>query len=320
MMKNIGVLTSGGDAPGMNAAVRAVVRAAIHYGINVYGIEEGYYGLLNRKIRKLEYRDVSDIIAKGGTFLKSARCLEFATPEGVQKGVDVAREFGLDGLVVVGGDGSFRGAKDLSNAGLPTIGIPGTIDNDIACTDYTLGFDTALRTACDAIDMLKDTCYSHGRCSVVEVMGRHAGHIALHAGIAGGGESIILPEKDFDLTETIEGIKHGLAMGKTHFVVVLAEGITDASQVAKDIEAATGVETRATILGHTQRGGSPTVRDRVIATQMGVYAVELLMEGISNCVVAYKSEKLVHYEINEALAMKKSVDENLVEVFKKVTY
>ncbi len=319
-MKRIGVLTSGGDAPGMNAAIRAVVRSALHYGLEVYGIFEGYKGLLEKNVEPMSYRSVSEMINRGGTILKTARCLEFATEEGVKKAVQSAREMGLEGVVVIGGDGSFRGARDLSHSGLPTIGIPGTIDNDIACTDYTIGFDTAMNTACKAVDKLKDTCASHNRCSVVEVMGRHAGHIAIQVGIANGAEVIIIPEKKFDLKkDIIDRIEKADENGKSHFVVMLAEGIGNASELARQIEEITGVETRATILGHVQRGGDPTVQDRVMATRMGVKAVELLKEGIGNRVIAYKAGQIVDYDITEALEMKKSVEEELIHVSKVVT-
>ncbi len=319
-MKRIGVLTSGGDAPGMNAAIRAVVRSALHYGMEVYGIREGYKGLLEKNIEPMNYRSVSEIINRGGTILKTARCLEFATAEGVKKAVQFAREMGLEGIVVIGGDGSFRGARDLSHSGLPTIGIPGTIDNDIVCTDYTIGFDTAMNTACKAVDKLKDTCASHNRCSVVEVMGRHAGHIAIQVGIANGAEVIIIPEKKFDLKkDIIERIEGADEKGKSHFIVMLAEGIGNASELARQVEEITGVETRATIIGHVQRGGDPTVQDRVMATRMGVKAVELLKEGIGNRVIAYKAGDIVDYDITEALAMEKSVAEELIRISKVVT-
>lgn len=319
-MKRIGVLTSGGDAPGMNAAIRSVVRSGLHYGMEVYGIREGYKGLLEENAESMNYRSVSEIINRGGTILKTARCLEFATEKGVAKAVEAAKRMELEGIVVIGGDGSFRGARDLSRSGLPTIGIPGTIDNDIACTDYTIGFDTALNTACEAIDKLKDTCSSHNRCSVVEVMGRHAGHIAIQVGIANGAESIIVPEKRFDLrTDIIERIEKADEKGKAHFIVILAEGIGQAYTLAKQIEEITGVETRATILGHVQRGGSPTVQDRVMATRMGVKAVELLRQGIGNRVIAYKSGEVVDYDITEALDMTKSVEEELVHASQVVT-
>ncbi len=319
-MKRIGVLTSGGDAPGMNAAIRAVIRTGLHYGMEVYGIREGYKGLMEGNMEQMFYRSASDIIGRGGTILKTARCLEFATPEGVKQAVQNAKDAGLEGIVVIGGDGSFRGARDLSINGLPTIGIPGTIDNDIACTEYTIGFDTAMNTACEAIDKLKDTCASHNRCSVVEVMGRHAGHIALQVGIASGAESIIVPEKDFDLQkDIISRIEKADDKGKSHFIVLVAEGVGHAYSLAKNIEEVTGVETRATILGHIQRGGSPSVRDRVMATQMGVKAVELLREGIGNRVIAYHQNEMVHFDITEALEMSKSLEDNLLHASMVVT-
>ena len=321
IIKRIGVLTSGGDAPGMNAAIRAVVRAGLHFGMEVVGIREGYKGLIEKNIMEMKYRSVSDIMAKGGTILKTARCTEFATPEGVLKAKKSADELGIEGLVVIGGDGSFRGARDLSNAGIPTIGIPGTIDNDIACSDYTIGFDTAMNTALECIDKLKDTCASHNRCSVVEVMGRHAGHIALNVGIASGAEAIVVHERDFNLqTDIVEKINKAIANGKKHFVVIVSELFCDSGKLAAQIEATTGVETRATILGHIQRGGSPTLRDRLMASVMGEKAVELLKDNIGNRVIAYKNGVTVDYDITEALNMKKDLKEEYFSVFKVITY
>ncbi|MDK2810616.1 MAG: 6-phosphofructokinase 1, partial [Petroclostridium sp.] len=257
-IKTIGVLTSGGDAPGMNAAIRAVVRAGIHYGLKVMGIRKGYNGLINGDIFEMNLRSVSDILHRGGTILQTARSAEFATEAGLNKAVTITKIFGIDGIVVIGGDGSFRGARDLSNLGVPTVGIPGTIDNDIACSDYTIGFDTALNTVKDAIDKIRDTATSHERCSVIEVMGRHAGYIAIHAGIATGAEAIIIPEKEFDFhRDIIKPIIEGKHRGKKHDIVILAEGIGGAVEMAKKIQAETGIEARATILGHIQRGGSP---------------------------------------------------------------
>jgi 6-phosphofructokinase 1 len=309
-VKTIGVLTSGGDAPGMNAAIRAVVRTAISKGLKVKGILRGYAGLLNEEIIDMDTKSVADIIQRGGTILYTARCEEFRTAEGQQKGADICKKHGIDGLVVIGGDGSFQGAQKLSHLGINTIGVPGTIDLDIACTDYTIGFDTAVNTAMEAIDKIRDTSTSHERCSVIEVMGRHAGYIALWCGIANGAEDILLPERyDGDHNKLIEHIKETKKKGKKHHIVINAEGIGHSQSLAKRIEEETGMETRATILGHMQRGGSPTCKDRVYASIMGAYAVDLLCEGKSDRVVAYAHGKYVDYEIDEALAMKKDIDE-----------
>lgn len=314
-VKTIGVLTSGGDAPGMNAAIRAVVRTAISKGLNVKGILRGYAGLLNEEIIDMDTKSVSDIIQKGGTILYTARCEEFRTPEGQQKGAEICKKHGIDGLVVIGGDGSFQGAQKLSHLGINTIGVPGTIDLDIACTDYTIGFDTAVNTAMEAIDKIRDTSTSHERCSVIEVMGRHAGYIALWCGIANGAEDVLLPERyDGDEDKLIEHIKETKKKGKKHHIVINAEGIGHSQSLAKKIEAETGMETRATILGHMQRGGSPTCKDRVYASIMGAYAVDLLCEGKSDRVVAYANGKYVDFAIDEALAMKKDIDEYQFDV------
>lgn len=320
-MKKIAVLTSGGDAPGMNAAIRATVRTALHYNMEVIGILEGYKGLLEENFINMEYRSVSDCMSKGGTVLRTARCLEFTTPEGVKKGVEIAKKHGIEGIVVIGGDGSFKGARALSEAGLPTVGIPGTIDNDISCTEYTIGFDTALNTACECIDKLKDTCASHNRCSVVEVMGRHAGHIALELAIANGAEAFVIPEKEFDLQkDIIDKISNATKKGKSHFVIIIAEGIGNSHKIAAEIEKITNIETRATVLGHLQRGGDPSVFDRVMASRLGVRAIELLKEDIGNRVVAVKDRKIVDYNITEALEMKKDISEEFIKVFESITY
>ncbi|AUS95977.1 6-phosphofructokinase [Clostridium thermosuccinogenes] len=314
-IRTIGVLTSGGDAPGMNAAIRAVVRAGIFYGMKVFGIQKGYNGLIHGDFTEMTLRSVSDIIHRGGTILQTARCPEFKTEEGIQKAVDMARVFGIDAIVVIGGDGSYRGARDLSKHGLGVIGLPGTIDNDIGCTDYTIGFDTACNTVQEAIDKIRDTAYSHERCSVLEVMGRHAGYIALNVGIAGGAEVVLLPEKNYDITkDVIKPIIEGRNRGKKHYVVIVAEGVGGAIEISNAIEEKTGIESRATILGHIQRGGSPTVYDRVMASRMGVKAVELLKNNITNRIVALKDNKIVDIEINEALEMKKNIDESVVEL------
>ena len=310
-MKTIGVLTSGGDAPGMNAAVRAVVRTAVYNGITVKGIRRGYNGLMEGDIIDLDSRAVSGIIQLGGTMLYSARSPRFKTEEGVKEAAENCKKHGIEGIVVIGGDGSFRGARDLSLAGIPCVGIPATIDNDISSTEYTIGFDTAMNTVIEMVDRLRDTCDSHERCSVVEVMGRHAGHIALRTAIGVGALAVMVPERENDLDAVIEKIKETQRMGKKHFIVMVAEGVGGVTEMAKKIEAETGIETRGTILGHVQRGGSPTLRDRLIATQMGFAAVELLKEGIGNRVVAYKLGKVVDYDIYEALNMKKGLEDNL---------
>lgn len=319
-IKTIGVLTSGGDAPGMNAAIRAVVRKAASQGMKVKGIYQGYKGLLNEEIVDLKPRDVSDTIAKGGTILYTARCHEFRTPEGQDLGAEICRKHGIEGLVVIGGDGSFAGAQQLAARGINTIGVPGTIDLDIACTEYTIGFDTAVNTAMEAIDKVRDTSTSHERCSIIEVMGRNAGYIALWCGIANGAEDILLPESyDYDEQQLINNIIENRKRGKKHHIIVNAEGIGHSSSMARRIEAATGVETRATILGHMQRGGSPTCKDRVYASMMGAYAADLLAEGKSNRVVGYRDGEYVDFDINEALAMQKTLPEYMVRVSKALS-
>lgn len=316
-MKTIGVLTSGGDAPGMNAAIRAVVRKAISKGIAVKGIKKGYQGLLNEEIIDLERSSVSDIIQRGGTILGTARCLEFKTPEGQDKGAEICRKHGIDGLVVIGGDGSYRGAQALSRRGINTIGIPGTIDLDITCTDYTIGFDTAINTAMEAIDKVRDTSSSHERCSIIEVMGRNAGYIALWCGVANGAEDILLPEKyDFNEQRIINSIINNRKKGKSHHIIINAEGIGHSTSMARRIEAATGIETRATILGYMQRGGSPTCKDRFYASIMGAYAADILCEGKTNRVVGYQHGEFSDFDIEEALAMEKSIPEYQYEVSK----
>jgi len=308
--KRIGVLTSGGDAPGMNAAIRAVVRAGIYYGYDVFGIENGYSGLLAGDISPMTLRSVSEIINRGGTILKTSRSPEFNTPEGVNRGAEMARLFKLDGLVVIGGDGSFRGARDLAKKGIPVSCIPGTIDNDISCTDYTIGYDTALNTVKDAIDRIKDTAYSHERCSIIEVMGRGAGYIALNCAIAGGAEACVLPEKPLDIDEdVIKPIIDGRNRGKDHFIIVAAEGVGKTDEIAAEIKAKVGITPTVSILGYIQRGGSPTVRDRVTGSLMGVKAVELLHSGNINQVVASHSGQIIGLPIDEALAMTKTISE-----------
>lgn len=313
----IAVLTSGGDAPGMNAAVRAVVRNGITKGYEVYGVKRGYNGILNREIDLMTFQDVSEKLQHGGTFLFTARSAEFNEDAGKQKAAAICKELGIDTLVVIGGDGSFKGARDLSKYGVNIIGIPGTIDLDISYTDYTIGFDTAVNTAMDAIDKVRDTSTSHERCSIIEVMGRHAGYIALWCGIANGAEDILLPERyDHDEQRLINHIIDSRRKGKKHHIIINAEGIGHSTSMAKRIEAATGMETRATILGHMQRGGSPTCKDRVYASIMGAYAVDLLCEGKSNRVVAYKDGEYVDFEIDEALAMKKDISDYQYNVSK----
>ena len=319
-INTIGVLTSGGDAPGMNAAIRAVVRQAISKGKKVKGIKRGYAGLLNEEIIDMNGQSVSDTISRGGTILQTARCMEFTTPEGQQKGAEICKKHGIDAIVVIGGDGSFKGAQKLAALGINTIGLPGTIDLDIACTDYTIGFDTAVNTAMEAIDKVRDTSTSHERCSIIEVMGRGAGHIALWCGIANGAEDILLPEKyDYDEQKLVNHIIENRKRGKQHHIIVNAEGIGHSSSMAKRIEAATGIETRATILGHMQRGGSPTCKDRVYASTMGALAVDLLCEGKTNRVVGYRHGDFVDYDIDEALAMKKEIPEYQYEISKNLS-
>ncbi len=316
-IKTIGVLTSGGDAPGMNAAIRAVVRKACANGKQVKGIRRGYQGLLEEDIIDMDRQSVSDTIDKGGTILFTARCAEFRTEEGQKKGAEICRKHGIDGLVVIGGDGSFAGAQKLANLGINTVGVPGTIDLDIACTEYTIGFDTAVNTAMQAIDKVRDTSTSHERCSIIEVMGRNAGYIALWCGIANGAEDVLIPELyDYDEQKIINNIIENRKKGKKHHIIINAEGIGHSTSMAKRIEAATGMETRATILGYMQRGGSPTCQDRVYATMMGALAVDLLCEGKSNRVVGYRNGEFKDFDINEALGMNKGVDPFMVDVSK----
>lgn len=318
-IKTIGVLTSGGDAPGMNAAIRAVVRTAISAGRSVKGIRRGYAGLLDEDIIDMDTKSVSDIVQRGGTILYTARCPEFHKEEVQKQAADICRKQGIDGIVVIGGDGSFQGAKKLASFGINTIGLPGTIDLDIACTEYTIGFDTAVNTAMEAIDKVRDTSTSHERCSIIEVMGRQAGYIALWCGIANGAEEILTVEQyNHDEERIIENIKEKRKIGKKHYIIVNAEGVGDSYGMAKRIEAATGMEARATIIGHIQRGGSPTATDRVYASMMGAKAVDLLCEGASNRVVAYRSGQFVDYDIEEALAMKKTLDPYMYDVSRRL--
>lgn len=314
-VNTIGVLTSGGDAPGMNAAIRAVVRQALYNGKKVKGIHRGYAGLLEGDIEEMDLLSVSDIVSRGGTILQTARCLEMIEPEYQQKAADVCKANDIDGLVVIGGDGSFKGAQKLAALGVNTIGVPGTIDLDIACTEYTIGFDTAVNTAMEAIDKVRDTSSSHDRCSIIEVMGRSAGYIALWCAIANGAEDVLLPERyNYDEQELINHLIEGQKLGRHNHIIVNAEGIGHSASMAKRIEAATGVETRATILGHMQRGGNPTCKDRVYAATMGALAVDLLCEGKTNRVVAYRDGEYVDFDIDEALAMTKDLDEYQVKL------
>ncbi len=319
-IQTIGVLTSGGDAPGMNAAIRAVVRETIAKGKKVKGIKRGYAGLLQEEIIDMEAKNVSNTIQQGGTILQTARCMEFTTPEGQQLGAEICRKHGIDGMIVIGGDGSFKGAQKLASLGINTIGIPGTIDLDIACTEYTIGFDTAVNTAMEAIDKVRDTSTSHERCSIIEVMGRGAGYIALWCGIANGAEDILLPEKyDYDEQKLVNNIIANRKRGKKHHIIINAEGVGHSESMAKRIEAATGLETRATILGHMQRGGSPTCKDRVYASIMGAYAVDLLCQGKSNRVVGYRHGDFVDFDIDEALSMKKEIPEYQFQICKNLS-
>lgn len=309
-IKTIGVLTSGGDAPGMNAAIRAVVRKAISNGVAVKGIKRGYQGLLAEEIVDFDKKSVSDTIQRGGTILGTARCMEFTTPEGQEKGAEVCRKHQIDGIVVIGGDGSYRGALALSRNGINTVGIPGTIDLDIASTDYTIGFDTAINTAMQAIDKVRDTSSSHERCSIIEVMGRNAGYIALWCGVANGAEDILIPEKyDYNEQTIINNIIRNRKRGKKHHIIINAEGIGHSTSMARRIEAATGIETRATILGYMQRGGSPTCKDRFYASVMGAYAADILCEGKTNRVIGYKNGAFTDFDIEEALVMTKEIPE-----------
>ena len=319
-VKTIGVLTSGGDAPGMNAAIRAVVREAIANGLTVKGIKKGYAGLLNEEIIDMERKDVSDIIQKGGTILGTARCPEFKEEEVQAEAARICKAHGIDGIVVIGGDGSYRGAQALARHGINTIGLPGTIDLDISCTDYTIGFDTAINTAMEAIDKVRDTSSSHERCSIIEVMGRNAGYIALWCGVANGAEDILLPEKyDYNEQAIINNIINNRKRGKTHHIIINAEGIGHSTSMARRIEAATGMETRATILGYMQRGGSPTCKDRFYASMMGAYAVDLLCEGKSNRVVCFANGDFCDYDIEEALAMTKDISEYQYQISRKLS-
>lgn len=316
----IAILTSGGDAPGMNAVIRAVTRSSILNGIRVMGVRRGYNGLISGDIFEMNLRTVSDIIHRGGTILYTARSPEFKTSDGISRAVEVCNDIGIDCVIAIGGDGSFRGARALSEAGIACMCIPGTIDNDIACSDYTVGFDTAINTAMEMIDKVRDTAQSHDRCSVVEVMGRRCGDIALHTGIAVGATAILVPEVKYDLErDVIERIKFTQRIGKKHFIIIVSEGLKNIAKISEGIQKIMGIESRTTILGHVQRGGSPTVRDRVIASEMGCYAVELLLKGIENRVIVVKKSEIVDIDINEALDMKKKFNRELYERALKIS-
>ncbi|MEG0133225.1 MAG: 6-phosphofructokinase [Clostridium sp.] len=313
-MKRIAVLTSGGDSPAMNAAIRAVVRTGIGKGIKVFGVHRGYNGLINGELFEMDKQSVSDIIQRGGTILRTARSEEFRTPEGRERALNVIKVLKIDGVVVIGGDGSFKGADLLSDLGVATVGVPGTIDNDLEYTDYTIGFDTALNTAIDAINKIRDTSSSHERVSVIEVMGRNCGELALFAGIAGGAEQVIIPEKSFAIEDICENIFKGKRCGKLHNIIILAEGVGGAQKLAKKIEEITSIETRATVLGYIQRGGSPSAFDRILASRMGNKAVETLMSGKSARVIGIKGNKIIDMDIKEALAMESQFDEELYKL------
>ncbi|QOR65816.1 6-phosphofructokinase [Cytobacillus suaedae] len=318
-MKKIGVLTSGGDSPGMNAAIRAVVRKAIFHNIEVYGVFQGYQGLINGQIKKLELGSVGDIIHRGGTMLYTSRSEEFKTDEGQQKGIEQLKSLGIEGLVVIGGDGSYRGAKKLTEHGFPCVGVPGTIDNDIPGTDFTIGFDTALNTVIDAIDKIRDTATSHERTYVIEVMGRHAGDIALWSGLAGGAETILIPEADYDMNDVVSRLKRGHERGKKHSIIIVAEGVGSGVDFAKELTEATQLETRVSVLGYIQRGGSPTAFDRVLASRLGARAVELLIEGKGGRSVGIESNKLVDYDILEILERPHKIEENMYQLSKELS-
>jgi 6-phosphofructokinase 1 len=318
-MKRIGVLTSGGDAPGMNAAVRAVVRKGIYHGLEVYGIFQGYSGLIAGNIKKLELGSVGDIIQRGGTMLYSARCEEFKTEEGRQKGIEQLKKFGIEALVVIGGDGSFRGAEKLTEHGFPTIGVPGTIDNDIPGTDFTIGFDTALNTVIDAIDKIRDTATSHERTFIIEVMGRDAGDIAIWTGLAGGAESIMIPESKHEIESVIERVEQGHARGKKHSIIVVAEGVGSASDIAKLLKEKANIETRVTVLGHIQRGGSPTAFDRVLASRLGAEAVDLLLKGEAGRMVGIQNNQIISHKIGDILTKRHELDQKLIQLAKELS-
>lgn len=315
-MRRIAVLTSGGDAPGMNAAIRAVVRYAIYKGVQVFGIERGYRGLIEGDIKEMIIPSVGDIIHRGGTILRSARSLEFMEEEGKQRALNILKVFKIDGLITIGGDGTFRGAKTLCDEGFPVIGVPGTIDNDLAYTDYTIGFDTALNTVLDAVSKLRDTTSSHERVSVIEVMGRNCGDIALYAGLGGGAEEILVPETKYDIDNICKKILVSVNRGKTQSIIMVAEGVGSAAEICNQIHEKTGLDSRATILGHIQRGGSPTAKDRILASQFGAHAVQCLIDGKSSRVVGIKNDKIIDMDINEALNIKSTFNSDIYELTK----
>ncbi|MCA0969832.1 6-phosphofructokinase [Halobacillus litoralis] len=318
-MKKIGVLTSGGDAPGMNAAIRAVVRKAIFHGLEVYGIKYGYQGLIDGNIEKMDLGSVGDIIQRGGTKLYSARCEEFKTEEGQLKGIEQLKKHGIEGLIAIGGDGTFMGAKKITEKGYPCIGVPGTIDNDIPGTDFTIGFDTALNTIIDAIDKIRDTATSHERTYVIEVMGRDAGDLALWAGLADGAETILIPESEDNMDEVVERLKRGHDRGKKHSIIIVAEGVGSGVDFAKQIEEAAQLETRVTVLGHTQRGGSPSASDRVLASRLGAHAVDLLLDGKAGRMVGIQANKLVDHDIIDILNTEHQVDLDMYRLSKELS-
>ncbi|WP_050181136.1 6-phosphofructokinase [Domibacillus robiginosus] len=318
-MKRIGVLTSGGDAPGMNAAVRAVVRKAIYHDMEVFGVYQGYHGLINGHIKQLDRGSVGDIIHRGGTMLRSARCLEFKTLEGQKQGIAQMEKFGIEGLVVIGGDGSYMGAKALTEHGFPCVGVPGTIDNDIPGTEFTIGFDTALNTVIDAIDKIRDTASSHERTFIVEVMGRHAGDLALWSGLAGGAETILIPEAPYDMNKIASKLKRSQERGKKHSIIVVAEGVMTGSKFGAIIEELTGFDTRVSVLGHMQRGGTPSAADRVLASRLGAHAVELLLEGKGGRAVGIEQNQIVDYDIIEALSKPHKVDQRMYELSQELS-
>lgn len=318
-MKKIGILTSGGDAPGMNAGIRAVVRKAIYLDVEVYGIRSGFQGLMDGAIEKMELGSVGDIIHRGGTILQSARSEEFKTEAGQEKGIKQLKKFGIDGLIIIGGDGSFRGAQKLTEKGVPCIGVPGTIDNDIYGTDFTIGFDTALNTIIEAIDKIRDTATSHERTYVIEVMGRDAGDLALWAGLADGAESIIIPEKPDEFHEVTERVIRGHERGKKHSIIVVAEGVGSGFDFGKKIEEETKLETRVSVLGYIQRGGSPTASDRVLASRLGARAVDLLLEGTSGKMVGIYKNELVHHDFSTILSKHRHIDEDLYQLSKELS-
>jgi len=319
-IKRLGILTSGGDAPGMNAAIRAVVRSCIYMGIECIGIRRGYSGLINGDVTPLDDKSVNGLVTRGGTILYTARCPEFMTDDGIQRAVKTCKYLGIDGIIAIGGDGTIRGANDLARWGVPVIAIPGSIDNDIACTEYSIGFDTACNTAIEAIDRLRDTMQSHERCSVVEVMGRRAGHIALYVGIAAGATAVLVPEHELDLDrDVIEKIRRARLSGRTHFMIIVAEGVGSAVDIASYIRENTGLDPRVTVLGHVQRGGSPTARDRVTASRMGFYAVKCFLEGKANRVIVTKNGEITDIDIAEAVEMKKGLQSSMVECLDTLT-